>query len=453
MPKDYHLNIILELISSYNQTRTSSQYDFLMEILEKTPIDFSYKLEIAKTLLSSNEDEIFEGNSGNGVSKDPYHSLEVLKNLLSTTSNIEVIHKLDACKLLLSYIDFIQDAVKNISEVINLDGIDCLFRYRNLINFVNNYPQVDFTNCFLIFAKNTKNLSRYRILACQNLFLKFPSIPEAICEEIARNEQEEYNVRADAADILIRLGSEEGKKIGREIIKTLGKDINKLNNIYSDRQNVHTDEISVCINNYIHDVLGPMVVKMNSEKVIEEIKQNNLFKILNDPQKDKILASLLRIMLDKDVYPCSQSLSTIFVKVYQLIQEHSESEEILKRLFEELEDMADTCSTGHVNRLIGVLQTYGFTLDIGFKQQLKAYLTHRFQKRINTIPDEQYRDLVLEEMMDLSQPHPNFNKFYRENLMSLRDEMYSEFVETGHITNDKFDEYFRYAVGVFEGLG
>ena len=71
--------------------------------------------------------------------------------------------------------------------------------------------------------------------------------------------------------------------------------------------------------------------------------------------------------------------------------------------------------------------------------------------RARNIQDEEFRDNVIEEMGHNSSDYgnrKNFLKFFRQNVLSLREEMYAEF--THHIDDNAFDMAFRSAILSYE---
>ena len=53
----------------------------------------------------------------------------------------------------------------------------------------------------------------------------------------------DYNLRADSADVILRLGSIDNKTTAKEIIMMLGRQDGDVKTIFDNAQNVHIDEI------------------------------------------------------------------------------------------------------------------------------------------------------------------------------------------------------------------
>ena len=147
----------------------------------------------------------------------------------------------------------------------------------------------------------------------------------------------------------------------------------------------------------------------------------------------------------------------MFNKIWRLIVSHEYKDLLKIRMLEELIDMADTCSSGHVSRVINVLCGFEiegktFSIEIGWKKQIRANLIARLTKRIKDYPEDEIRDLILEEMGtsgDMT-TKPELSTFFRNNLLPIREELFSEFVGENYVSEDEFEEHFRSAITFFE---
>ena len=148
------------------------------------------------------------------------------------------------------------------------------------------------------------------------------------------------------------------------------------------------------------------------------------------------------------------NLQTILMQVWMYIREHEHKDEMKKRLIEELVDMAGKCSTGFAFRIINVLSGFSdFSIRISWEEQLCGNLVGRMNKYIRHIEDETYKTDILNEIIlnkhENLHERPNFFKFLREILPSLRHELWEEYKE--YITDADFDLYFRKAMSKYEG--
>ena len=94
------------------------------------------------------------------------------------------------------------------------------------------------------FFFNTDNNVQYRILSAQYLIISLKrddeKIQDALLEIAEDNENVSYNLRADAADVLLK-GSEYYKEHAKNLLKDLGGYSAKT--MFENAQNIHTDEL------------------------------------------------------------------------------------------------------------------------------------------------------------------------------------------------------------------
>ncbi len=508
-----HVEIINKICMMYDFTPTKSNKDFL--VLVSTPpknagelvIDLSLRIECIKTLYT--------------LDKDLAYSL-LHKNLSEIKhSNLAITVQINTIQILFKTLTYFDDTLYYFVDIISNDKYKSEFRYRTLVSIKRSTENLDeddenmsyvdnklkyITKAYLAFVGNEKNEVKHR-LGCAQSILVDKLQDSSVEDEETTNEEElkeitgeeylfseedrsktedmvikmaqdtsvEYNSRADAADLLIKVGSDIAKDIGKLIIKQLGRNPKGVTTVYSDLQNVHDDEIEESVLTYLKD-LGTYKVKCTFEDVIKEI--NEIIKDYSQDKKDKINSSLFRLEIDKLLY-ANQSCSSIMTKIWGLILDHANVDTLKQRMIEELEDMSDTCSSGHAYRLVNVMSGFGVTINIGFKKQIQANLVGRIQAKINTLGDEKcernncpmcldpekkysirnpetypevIKDLIIEEMTGdipfIKKVH--YNEFLMNVVPKIKKEMESEFVGGNYITTDDFEEYFRFAVMSFE---
>ena len=217
---------------------------------------------------------------------------------------------------------------------------------------------------------------------------------------------------------------------------------------------------------------------------------------------DKINISMNRIYMDRALYSkYNCSLVNILLKVWTYLSGHDSENTMKDRLLEELIEMSGTCSSGYASRLVNVISGFGdFNIRISWKDQIVSNFSGRLNARIKNIQNmkmdektlkeiyylmfyeyqdkkskirdqsveefckdkhdinedivkEEYQSRILLEMMiDVSSYNKRkcFLNFFRDNLSSIRDELYQEFC--GLIADIDFDLWFRSAIASYEGL-
>ena len=282
---------------------------------------------------------------------------------------------------------------------------------------------------------------------------------EDILLSIARNDPE-YNTRADACDILLNTSQREAAGI---ILKELSRERGKFNTIYNNRQNVHSSSLEKSIQKIVEQLSNVNLSSVTTEE-IEEI----LLRHAEEKDKESIKTSIFRIIIDNGIYN-GNSLVSILNRIWTVINSKKERDTLINRLIEELVDMSNTCSSGHLSRLVNTLSGFGYELNIGFEDQIRSNLFARFEKYIKQIPEmkltvmdteskterlmsreelEDYQANILEELISTNEIKPNINRFFRECIGKITDELRVEFKE--HVNENEFDEIMRRSIIAFE---
>lgn len=374
--------------------------------------------------------------------------------------------RIELLKILMRHENFIENCVNYLAEIINNNRFNCDYRYKVILGLENtqNGNHCIYPLC-LEFLRNTNNEIRYRILSAQYL-LQNCEITNEEREEIensvlvvCEDEKVDYNVRADATDLLLSLGSEEKKALARTIIRNLGDIDGRARTIYQDAQNVHNQEVEDSIQEMLDSLTEIRIYESEGKMVdFDHIKRdihNKVMEMKKDDEMDLVDLALNRIFMDRVLYGRSHyTLLKVLLKIWSFVERHESKDEMKKRMVEELCDMAETCSSGFLGRLLNVISGFSVkSIRISWADQITANLNGRLNARIRDIEDEEYQTKVLEEMSELTAEYKNrlnFSRFLRENLLSIREEMWREFEP--HISTEDFDLYFRRAVMDYEGV-
>ena len=161
-------------------------------------------------------------------------------------------------------------------KIINDKKIDCDYRYKTIL-LLETKEKLNFKyyikNSCLDFLFNTKNFTMYRILSAQYLLKHIQleedenvKIQETILS-LSQDNELDYDLRADAADLLLNLGTDKYKTLGREIIQMLGRIEGNVKTIYDNKQNVHTEEIEKSILNIIETLSSYPTLKVNENEI------------------------------------------------------------------------------------------------------------------------------------------------------------------------------------------
>jgi hypothetical protein len=490
------LELINRLSTMYQFSGTKMLEKYLYEICTNCKISSFLKITVAKSLCYFDKERDLGYNAIEYVCRDMLN--------VATPCQVETI-----C-LLMNNINYKNKARDYFCVVINDEKLDCDYRYKTILSLENKdiKDRLYFlTEAATEFLKNVKNKTMYRILAghiliqkCKLSEIEIKNI-EFILISFSQDTELDYNLRADAADVILRVGSDDNKLIARNIIMLLGRRDGGVKTIFENSQNVHVNEIEESVLEALEFLSSIEMKTVSGVPGTPEISFDYVKKQIDDiikkdkPTKkdskqtneiyknkvDKINISLNRICIDRVLYSnYNCTLLHILLKVWTYVKSHKSEEEMKTRLIEELVDMSGTCSSGFASRLINVISGFGsFNLRIGWKDQIIANFTGRMNARAREIANsdkkttnaelykftddnkvsieeqlELFQEKVLEEITINSnnyESRPNFLKFFRRNMLSIREELYTEF--KSYIPSNDFDLYFRDAISLYETGG
>ena len=446
-------NILNLFITMFLFSQTTLLFQFLCHIAKHSNLKIEFKIEIGKCLsdYSENKQHISDG-------------FKILCSLCDHKefSTLTTPYKVDAICCLMKSGEYKLECENYFCNIVNDTHIECDYRYKTILSLEHKIENKDLQKHFLSviclsFLRNKLNHTRYRILSAQYLLQRCKIQPsnevESYLVEFAQDGQLDYNIRADASDVLLQLGSEENKLIARELIMLLSRVVGPVRTIFDNAQNVHVEEIEESVITMLEFLHSSIHIKTTFEQVQKEIKTYiETYEIKENIEK--ITTALNRIYMDRALYgKFNSTLVSVFLQIWTYIHLQEEhKDEMFKRLIEELIEMSGTCSTGYVSRLVNSISGFGdFNLRISWEDQIKGNFAGRINARIRAINDEEEREYILTEMILAPSDYENrkhFLKFLRENFLAIREELYNEFRE--HIDDASFDLGIRRALLHYE---
>ena len=453
---------ISTLCRAMEQSSSSDLIDFMKFIIEFCPeMDMFMKFEMTLSL-----------HSVCGVSVRAYFVM--LLNTYIATQPVQrpsVTLFLDVLKYLLvedliEHEDVQDDMHKCIAWFFNEEKLTAEFKYKTILSMHRDSDRVVYKEhlnyLYSAFFFSTNSI-QYKILSSQYIIPNIPTYNSEVIFailSIAEDSETPYNQRADAADILIRLGPDSVKNKGKNIIDQLAKgDQTAIPTLFSNRQNVHDENIEASVRDFLLQLGGdtfPMTKVGDGER---ELTFDDVYSelcpmvdILKMSSKiEAINGSLLRIKIDQILYPGSQTLLTIFIKIYSRISKHEHREALFQRLFDELIDMDDTCSSGHASRLVNVFSGVdNFNINIGFRKQIRGNISGRLSKLIQDVTTETRRDELIDQMTNEIDNRPMWNAFFRTHIGAIKHELEIEYISGGYLTEEQFSIFFKDALQFFE---
>ena len=402
---------------------------------------------------------------------------------IAVDKSVLIKYRIDACRYLVG--SDVQEnkelAQEILIELVEDQSLPSDFRYTNIIaGFISKTGISTYLNVSKIkiaydeefvyglqssFFYEHRNGVRERILSGQHML---DMSGEVVSEdekknigeellEIAGDVTQEENVRADAADVILRLGTPDQIVKARNIITELGYSavggkskslMDRVKTIYNNSQNVHDDSIGESVNKFIEKMINDKSVTTRPfHTVHDELGKLIRSKGLEPTKKHAAFKALNRVSIDTATFTKNKiTIAEIFVHVWLRIQKYKNPTKttLEDRLIEELIEMGDTCSSGHSGRFVNVLSTVDAELRIGYDSQITANLAGRINARVRGIENPDLRASVASGMQsDASEEDREaYKSFIFTAVNEIRDEMYKEFVGDKYITADQFEDYF-----------
>jgi len=391
--------------------------------------------------------------------------------------SVLVDYRVDACRYLFGSQDdeYKQLAQESLLEIIDTDQYPSDYRYKIIAGFITNTGistmlnftklKIPYDESFVYglqtnFFYNDINGVRERILSGQYLM----QIPSSDAEEkndvgevllhFAESNDLTENARADAADVVFRLGTHSQKIKAREIIVGLGYStvdnkgfgLSRTKTMYTNSQNIH--QFQTQIDTFIEKIINETSVSVRPfHEIHNEVSDYIRSNVKEKDKRFRAFKALNRISVDTARFTnYNVTLAEIFVHVWIRIlnYDNDKQEELKNRMAEELMDMGDTCSSGHSGRFINVLSDYDITLKISWNEQIKSNMVGRMLARIRDCPDAEMRSQLAMAESELAEEEDKevYKKFIEDNLKSLKEELRKEFVGEGYITSQEFEDSF-----------
>jgi hypothetical protein len=325
------------------------------------------------------------------------------------------------------------------------------------------------------------------------------------------------NGTADIADFLLGIKEnnanyklpdniDDYKKKGQELLDKISFDGKGAKSIYNNSQNIHKVNVEESINPFIEKLVNIQIDIPTNEDEYDQFVENLVDRIrdytenilqFESEDQIRVINSINRFILDNTLYSkYNVSLLNLLIKSEQYIQTHSQKDELMLRLCQELCDMADTCTTGHIYRLVNVFSGYEVAISIPIEEEVKSCVFARLRGIIDKKTEEEQEQIfacigtsediktrekirvdtssslvgtkyryeekeslmegVIEEkdinrelfLVKSEDPEMEFNRLMGKDLLILLDELRGEYKNV--ISEQELDVYFRKAINLFQ---
>lgn len=297
--------------------------------------------------------------------------------------------------------------------------------------------------------------------------------------QVSNNENLSTFIRGDALDVLLRNGvpaeyrqqlndaqtaleqiAEYGERNLRLQRNEFGGDVFIMNQqfqptiagtTFASSQTVHATGINNGIKTAIECLLNdPEIVGNTIYKVVDDITEtiNEIgeqdYNNTTAEQRRTALLALQRFVTDPAVFTERKvNLSTILVLVWNRIVRSEFKDELCNRLIEELSEAFNMCASGHLTRILAVLE--GFFPDITQFQDFDRQLADNIQARIYAIVRAANEDLQGDLLIAMADKFCPEYQIYVDHLAEHKDlvyeELFAEFVPD-YLSEKTFDNVF-----------
>lgn len=247
-------------------------------------------------------------------------------------------------------------------------------------------------------------IMKYLLRVTQDLRLKENILLEY--ERIFTDPQTTLKEKMEIADtfILVNL-SERGNEMLNIIrdeqrrLEELQQDrLRRSKTVYSDPQNVHDTNINRSVLQAAFNLIKHNISDgFDSDDVISQLSTDNI-------SSDKINHVLQRIEIDTSLFSYENSTFTlydVFSSLWKYINKHQYKKELFLRLLDEINEMDGYCSTGHLSRLVNVIQ--GFTEDdnlqirVSDRDQIISVIRSFLDRELMNCDNDRITDSLLED--------------------------------------------------------
>lgn len=510
LSQDDVLEITMRLCGIYKFSGSRDVEKLMCRMCRVGKIHTTIKYEFAKALLEYKEVCMISGESNKRIVDGKNdRRVAVANNILddilyvADEGDLSHVYKMEMIYCLMESGHHRSNAQTYFNDVISDKTIDGTHRYRYILSLENRGFSGFVQSALGMFISDaTGNDPHVRIVGCQyalsrEFLLGTPCRAKAqdTLVSIATDETLDVNSRADAADTLINNPVDpECKLLGENVILELSKigiTRGAGMGVFGNAQNVHVSSIekscersllSLVESNRNEDLIPleeiqPKILDFfydshhhRKERCVECIGRPS--RILSEGSCESAMEtrrlldlSIVRISIDRSKFLNEFTLEHILSNIWCEIAKSREcGDELKTRLVEELVEMANTCSSGILSRLLNVL--CGFDLhahiEISFQEQIVANIFGRFSAKIRDIDDVfmennkikgdagDFRDNIASELMCESyRDCGNVLKFFRCVVSKIREEMYTEFRD--YVTDSEFDTYFKNGIVKYTG--
>jgi len=175
--------------------------------------------------------------------------------------------------------------------------------------------------------------------------------------------------------------------------------MNKKATVYDDTQNVHNHKINETVIESVKNIMDHSATPAPLVLVERELAA---YYPDYHKHREKIQSSINRIRSDPSKFKGETTISQVFDRIVSIISNSRHKQEMWKRLGEELVEMNQLCATGHLSRIVNVIQGFDdvpneFQIRMDPKDEIYANISNYITMNIQESGEA---DKLLESMID-----------------------------------------------------
>jgi hypothetical protein len=194
--------------------------------------------------------------------------------------------------------------------------------------------------------------------------------------------------------------------------------------IYEDGQNVHSE-----INNSVLEAAANII--KDNKTINPIIFDTSITRNLSVIQRHKIDAALHRISTDSTTFKHGTTLYSLFQSLQSFINSNPNKDELNKRLMEELIDMSGQCATGHLSRLVNVVQGFESGTQQKIKMSIKDEVYAQVSHSLSQLLKKPENSTVAEAIM-MGDNQRLVNEFVAAEINKMAPEIIKEYKDVAN---------------------
>ena len=425
-PSEIQGELIRKIIFYYNSTGLRMYKEYMLDLIKSDELPFYLRVECLNEMESEEEVLIMLLRSAN--EEMPVSMITMYGGRLLGGEYRREIVDIFKKRILLN---------TEVREVYKVNTIHSTREHKGIILRLSIY-----------YVNSTKNSLYSKLQVCGNTMSLFRNnVLEEFVLAVMNDESHEDTTRGHAMDVLLRFATPEAKKKAQEYVSKLGSQF-----ISSDAQSVHRESISENVAKLYKDVTS-RIVDVSKIPEFPSAKAQLLSEYKDSDEKMDLLRDALEYVEGDHIVfgGIDRTLKSCLCLIMGFIESFGGEQRTMlyERLIEELMESVGTCSSGYLSRIANSLSGVdGYIVGISWEEQIRDNLAGRLNARMRDDPNA--GDILVQMTNKELCDRTEFFRFLRENIPSIKDEMYQEF--RNYMSDSDWDQFIYKAITAYYGM-